>query len=312
MIWALAVLAVLAVGVVTAPWLAEWLRRPMDNRARALAPGQFAELSQGLTHFQWHGPSRGPVIVCVHGLTTPGFVWLPVAAGLTMLGYRVLTYDLYGRGYSDRPGGRQDAGFFVRQLDDLLVFADAGSNLTLVGYSMGGAIAADYAVAHPERVIRLVLLASSGLGQAPSRLLDFARAVPLLGDVVLVCFGGWVAQSWARVPTPPIPTLPELHEQLIGESRLRGYFPAVLSSMRHYLAEPKAAAHAALAASGLPVLAIWGEQDAVIPLTALGQLSQINRKVRQVTIPGAGHSLPLTHAREVIAAIQGVLREGGV
>jgi pimeloyl-ACP methyl ester carboxylesterase len=65
-------------------------------------------------------------------------------------GHRVLTYDLYGRGYSDRPGGEQDARFFIRQLEDLLEHQGVTQPVTLLGYSMGGAIGAAFAAKHPR------------------------------------------------------------------------------------------------------------------------------------------------------------------
>lgn len=93
--WFLAGLA----GVILAPTVAEVLRPRMGPSARQSAPGEFAELSRGVTHYQWLGPEGGPLVVCVHGLTTPSFVWEGIAPRLAEAGYRVLTYDLYGRGY---------------------------------------------------------------------------------------------------------------------------------------------------------------------------------------------------------------------
>ena len=105
------VLLVLALAALL-PFADEWRRKPMNAAARTVARGDFADLSQGRTCYRWTGPLRGPVAVCVHGLTTPSQVWDSIAEGLAAQGFRVLTYDLYGRGFSDRPPGRQDAGFF--------------------------------------------------------------------------------------------------------------------------------------------------------------------------------------------------------
>ncbi|MND03033.1 Alpha/beta hydrolase family protein [compost metagenome] len=59
----------------------------------------------------------------------------------------------------------------------------------------------------------------------------------------------------------------------------------------------------------MPVLAVWGAEDRVIPLAALGELTRINRDTRQVTVAGAGHGLPHTHPREVAAAMAEFVRE---
>ena len=65
-------IALILLAVVFAvPFVIEWTRLPLDERSRNEAPGHFADLSQGRTHYKWHGPSDGPVVVLVHGLTTP-------------------------------------------------------------------------------------------------------------------------------------------------------------------------------------------------------------------------------------------------
>jgi len=91
-----------------------------------------------VTHYRWHGPIDGPVIVAVHGLTTPATVWNGMIPFLTAQGYRVLSYDLYGRGFSDAPSGAQNIAFFTRQLGELLADQEITDAVTLMGYSMGG------------------------------------------------------------------------------------------------------------------------------------------------------------------------------
>jgi len=108
-------LFLILLGVVAiTPFVIERRKPDMDDSIRDLAPNEFAKLSDGHTHYQWHGDPDGPVLVCVHGLTTPSFVWEALLPGLTEAGYRVLTYDLYGRGMSDRPKGAQTRSFFMR------------------------------------------------------------------------------------------------------------------------------------------------------------------------------------------------------
>lgn len=285
-IWLLLLpLAILALWAASA--LAERRRRPMDDAARADAPGQFARLASGVTHYRWDGPTRGPVAVCIHGLSTGCQGWDPVAGNLAMMGYRVLRYDLYGRGLSDRPGGDQDRAFFLTQLRELLADQGLRDGLMLVGYSMGGSIAAAFAAEAPEKVDRIILLAPAGLGHTPDRGAEFCRRVPVLGDWLFRLFGA----------------------RQVAEARFRGYLPAVLSSRRHMLTEDMAPEHRIIAQQGIPVLAIWGEQDAAIPLTAVGRLAQINPAAWQVELPGATHALPVTHPGEIHAAVQEFLRE---
>ena len=119
------------------PLIIELTRPSMNSTERDTASGQFAQLSQGITHYEWFGPKRGPIVVCIHGLTTPSIVWGSLSKGLALMGCRVLTYDLYGRGYSDRPRGKQNEAFFTQQLNELLRHEDITDTISIVGYSMG-------------------------------------------------------------------------------------------------------------------------------------------------------------------------------
>ena len=59
----------------------------------------------------------------------------------------------------------------------------------------------------------------------------------------------------------------------------------------------------------MPVIAIWGRDDDVVPLTAMGKLTEWSRHARQDVIDGAGHGLPYTHTAEVLAALRGTLTD---
>ncbi|RAP40817.1 hypothetical protein BYZ73_13510 [Rhodovulum viride] len=290
--------------LVAAAWpLSEALRRPMDARARAGAPGQIADLPGGRTHLIWQGPPEGPVAVVLHGLTTGSYILDGVAAGLAGRGYRVLRYDLYGRGYSDRPRGRQDRAFFLRQLEAVLDSQRLGGELTLVGYSMGGAILTAFAADHPARVRRLVLLAPAGLGQTPPGLADLVARLPGLGDWVMAVIGGGVLRRMTQRVGRARGLPAGLIAAQIAETRFRGFLPAVLSSLRHVLARDLAAEHRALAETGVPVLAIWAGRDEAISAQARDRLAVLNPAAGHLLLPEASHALPVTHVSEIVAAI---------
>ena len=300
MIWPILILLVLAAGL---PFLAERRKPDVDDALRADAPGKFANLSDGKTHYQWTGPEDGPVLVCIHGLTTPSPVFNALLPGLVAQGFRVLTYDLYGRGYSDRPHGAQTRHFFMRQLRDLLQDQGLAGDLTVMGYSMGGSIATVFAFEEPERVQRLILLAPSGLIHTPGALAEVARRVPGFGDWLMLTLGGWWLRRIVRAQKAHTSVLRDLSARQDSETKLRGYLPGVLSAQRNMLAERLEEEHRALAIDGIPVQAIWGEVDDVIPLQAVGRLTECNRDVSQSVIKGAGHGLAFTHRKEVLEAI---------
>lgn len=297
--------AVLATGALF-PFVRERLRRPMGPEARASAPGNFTELSGGQTHYQWFGPPRGPVAVCIHGLTTPSFVWGGLVRHLTEMGFRVLTYDLFGRGYSDRPRGPQDPAFFVRQLHDLLRKLDVSEEVTLFGYSMGGVIAAAYGAKYPHQLRRVVLIAPAGMTLSLGRIAGLAAQWPILGDWAYHMGYPLQLRRGIRAEAGLPQSIERLAEMQLQELSYRGFVPAVISSIRHSLRKPIPAIHKQLAGSGVPVSAIWGRDDTVIPISSLGVLAQWNRQAHQDVIEGAGHGLVYTHTEAVAEAIRAV------
>ena len=290
-----------------APLATEYRRRPMDDRARGNAPGHFARLSMGVTHYDWFGPRTGPVVVCVHGLTTPSFVYRGLARGLALMGCRVLVYDLYGRGYSDRPRARQDAKFFHRQLRELLDHVGVGDDITLIGYSMGGAIATSFAAEHPGRIQQLVLLAPAGMRVPAGRMINIIRSSPLLGDWLMHAVYPRQFRKGVEAERDLPSSVPDIGKLQTAELDSRGFIRSVLSSLRGILAADQREAHTRIAQQGLPVLAVWGRDDDVIPLSCVGTLAEWNRSAVQEVIPGAGHGLPYTHTNEVLRILRGEL-----
>src|SRR5215813_9259714 len=130
------------VGLVGLSWglyvYADPEQRQLDVTVRAQMPGQFAKLSDGYTHYEVGGPADGRVVVLAAGYSVPYYIWDPTFAALTAGGFRVLRYDYYGRGYSDRPTIPFDDEMYVRQLDELLKYVHITSPIDLTGISFGG------------------------------------------------------------------------------------------------------------------------------------------------------------------------------
>lgn len=298
MIW---LFLLLALGVLGGWLLAHATETPLED-ARAEPRGQFIQLTDGKTHYAWHGSDTGPVMVCIHGLSTPSYVWGALIPHLVVQGYRVLTYDLYGRGLSDRVEGPQTREFFLRQLRQLLAALEITDRVTLCGYSMGGRIAAARAVEAPDTVSRIILIASAGLGHDLGRFAQISTRLPFIGDWLHAVAGPllyqWQTMGLARTGARG----QEIADRLQADFRIEGTMAAILSSQRNLLEEDMRQDHELIAKSGLPVLAIWGEGDDVIPPSSMGALAQANRDAVQVALPG-GHGLPWTHPREISKAI---------
>ncbi|MAM63694.1 alpha/beta hydrolase [Maritimibacter sp. UBA3975] len=306
-------MAWIIVGIVAliaaAPFVREWFRAPVSAARDGIEDGGFAELSGGKTYYRWYGAPTSHVIVLIHGLTTPHWVFSGIVRGLNLLGYQVLAYDLFGRGLSDRPGDAQTPQFFLHQLNELLIEQGLDGPVSLLGYSMGGVIAAQFAVTYPERTDRVILLAPAGIDYTPAEPLKTAGASGVLGNWLWRVVGSRSLRRAARRDAQAPTVIPDLEKRMSEETGRRGYLRAVLSAHRESLAINLENLHRDLAKTEIPVLAIWGGEDKVIPLTSMGKLTQWNRTARHHVVDGVGHALPHAAPNEIIAAITTFFRE---
>lgn len=302
MVWIVPLFLLIAV-VAYVPFWVERRRPAVGQQQRNGSDYEFAQLSKGVTAYKWHGPVRGPVIVAVHGLTTPSAIWDDLIPELAGIGYRVLSYDLYGRGLSDAVEGRQNAAFFQRQLDDLLRHEGLGEDVTLLGYSMGGSIVTGYAATSTHKISKLILVASAGVGLNETSAERLCRLVPGIGD--------WLAHillpRQLRIGFDTSTTAHPIETVKAAQLDRGGFIPSVVSSRRYQLADVQRPEHRIIGRTDIPVYAIWGQDDQIIPITSLGQLAQWNRAARQEVIEGAGHDLLQTHTGEVGTVLRKML-----
>jgi pimeloyl-ACP methyl ester carboxylesterase len=228
-----------------------------------------------------------------------------MVVGLALMGFRVLTYDLYGRGYSDRPRGKQDRAFFIGQLEELLAHEEVREDVTFIGYSMGGAIVTAFAAKHVQMVRQLVLIAPAGMGVVAGGFVRFVARTPLIGDWLVLAF--YPSMLRKGIQAEGVPDVGALQRR---ELDYQGFVPAVLASLRGILSARLETEHRKLHDTHVPVIAIWGREDDVIPLTAMGTLAEWSRNAHQEVIEGAGHGLTYTHSEAVLEAIRTELRVG--
>lgn len=290
--------------IAAAPFFRELFRKPVDHTK---APGKLATLSQGITHYRWFGPEDGPMVVCVHGQTTPSDAYLAIAEKLAAKGYRVLIYDIYGRGYSSDGNGPQTRDFLIRQLEDLLADQGVTGKFAIMGYSMGGIIAPIYTKRHPDRVSSVTLLVPGGFWWAEkfSRWTKFVTLHPFLADWVYAVRGSQILRIGIESSLGEKIDVSNIHQIQLDQLNRRGFRRAVSSALtRDTFFGDNQAVHRAIEKAGIPVLGIWGGQDDVIPPQRAEVLTAWNSHARNICVEGAGHGLPYTHSDEVVAAFE--------
>lgn len=277
-------------------------REDLDDAARARAPGRFISLPEGRVHYELSGPEEGEVVVLLPGASLGMFVFDALVPRLVARGYRVLRYDLYGRGFSDRPEGEYGPERFERQLLGVLSSLGIQQPVHLVGIALGALIAVLFTARHPERVRSLGLIAPDGFGTELPPSVAIAR-LPLVGGVLgrylIRVFGDKTVLSRLRhySSTP----LPELEPRVRESLRYRGFKRALLSSLRHQMPIDGAAeVYARVAREGVPTCVLWGARDAMTSANLSERVREVMPRATYVLLPDSGH-LPQCEQPDAVA-----------
>lgn len=237
-------------------------------------------------------------LVLLHGFGGTRHAWDLVAERLEgAQRYRPLALDLRGHG---RARDARPIGFAPCVAD---VSAAAPARFALCGYSLGGRIALHVALAHPERVRRLVLVAATAgiedsRERGARRTADVALAAAVEGGTIAAFADRWAAQP-LFAGTPPRAAAAWRADMLRNDPRalaaaLRGIGTGAMAPLWDRLGE-----------LAMPVTVVVGEHDA--KFRALGQrLAGAVSGAELIVVPGAGHGLP----REVPAALAAALTDG--
>jgi pimeloyl-ACP methyl ester carboxylesterase len=269
-----------------------------------------------LQHVTLHGhrvgfrrTGEGPLIVLLHGITSTSHVWLDAMAKLGER-YTVIAPDLLGHGRSAKPRGDYSLGAYASGARDLigLLGFEAG---TVVGHSLGGGIALQFAYQFPEYCERLVLVSSGGLGQEVHALLRAGAipgsefVMPLIAPSWAVRAGAAVAQFMARFGVQAGPDLAETARGYasLADRETRAAFLHTLRAVIDLDGQRVSATDRLYLAEGLPTLLIWGTRDPIIPVEhGRAALERLPRS-RLVEFEGAGHWPQLDDPDRFVAEI---------
>jgi len=239
--------------------------KELNDETRKTAGGSFIPLSGGITHYEIGGNEAGDVVVLVHGFSVPYFIYGPTFDFLTRSGFRVLRYDLFGRGFSDRPDTRYNIDLFVKQLSDLLDAFRVSRPVNLVGLSMGGPITATFTARHPEQVKSLTLIDPAGARPIALTPLLKAVKIPFIAEAILSLMGGEpIVERNAKDFFDP-----NLVEHFKAQYRVqmqhKGFLRAILSTIRNGMLDSFLDIYRQIGKMEKSVLLFWGRDDKTVP-----------------------------------------------
>lgn len=264
----------------------------MTERTPNLRPVR--ELTPSLHFATIHGYRRayriagsGPALLLIHGVGDNSSTWSTVHSKLAQR-FTVIAPDLLGHGRSDKPRADYSVAAYANGMRDLLAVLDI-DRVTVVGHSLGGGVTMQFAYQFPQLVDRLILIGSGGVTKDVNIVLRIA-SLPLGGE----------ALALLRLPMvlPILQVVGRVAGTVVGSTGLGRDLPDVLRILAD-LPEPTASSaftrtlravvdwrgqvvtmlDRCYLTESVPVQLIWGEQDAVIPVS--------HAKMAHAAMPGS-------------------------
>ena len=302
--WIAAGLLVIAVSATVAFRLADPEKLDITPMVRALVPGRFVRLSDGFTHYELAGAPNGDVVVLAAGRSVPYYIWYPTFKVLADSGFRVLRYDYYGRGYSDRPDVAYDEDLYVRQLAELLDSLRIAGPINLAGLSFGGSVVTSFTDRYPARVKRLIYFDPYIRRPVP---LGWKMRIPLVRDIAALLAERSAAEGQladflhpTRFPDWPVRYRPQLQYRGFRRARLADAVDAPNLDQQGEIDR--------LSKSDRPVLIVWGKQDSTVPFTRSEQLRSAFPHSQFLVVDSAAHLPHWEDPRVVVPALLAFLR----
>jgi pimeloyl-ACP methyl ester carboxylesterase len=244
--------------------------------------------------FAYRKAGRGPVIALLHGMAGTSETWEGVIQRLQSR-YTLIAPDLLGHGRSANTPGDYSLGSHATAIRDLLE-ALGVKRATIVGHSLGGGVAMQFAYQFPERCERLVLVSSGGLGREVHVAL---RAAALPGaEVVLpwLCVAGRksvgaIVEALGKVGLKASADLGESWRNFVSleDPEARRAFIRTARSVIDLGGQSVSAMDRLYLTAGLPTLITWGEKDPLIPARHAYEAHERMPGSRLAIFAGAGH-----------------------
>jgi pimeloyl-ACP methyl ester carboxylesterase len=255
----------------------------------------------------------GEPLLFVHGLGGTRETWADLLTALSFT-HTVIAVDLPGHGQSDAPAGDYSLGAHATVLRDVLV-ALGHRSATVIGHSLGGGIALQFAAQFPERTRRLVLISSGGLGPELTVLL---RAATLPGASAVVAGLARLPQPLTRRALSVMSAVPgvvarqdaaPLAQDLQGlaDAGQRQAFISTAHTVIDWRGQSVSADRQLGLLADMPVLALWGGEDQTIPAHHHRAIAAQLPAARCVEITGAGHYPHETQPAQLITHLDDFL-----
>jgi pimeloyl-ACP methyl ester carboxylesterase len=253
----------------------------------SIKSGNFVKLSQGFTYYEFENKDADTLVVLVHGFSVPSYVWDSTYNAAIKRGYAALRYDTYGRGYSDNPDVAYDVALYSQQLKELLNALHIDKKINLLGLSDGGRTISAFAFQYPQQIKNLIYVDPAGF----DNIADSVSKSAMVSDEEIKEFKKERYSTMAQgqmsdfYDSIPFKGWDKKYSALLQS---KGFVRALISTNKNRTRLENEQRR--IAASGVPVFAIWGEHDTVVKLDEVRPILMDRiPNVQLHVIPNAGH-----------------------
>lgn len=258
---------------------------------------------------------EGDVLLLIHGMAGSSETWRSVIPPLSKK-FRVIAPDLLGHGDSAKPRTDYSLGAFAVWLRDFLDELGV-SHATVVGHSLGGGVAMQFVYQHPDYAQRLILISSGGLGPDVGWVLRLLSApgaelvLPIIAPQPVLSVGNKL-RSWLRSAGIQSPRGAELWSAYssLSDGETRQSFLKTLRSVVDYRGQAVSALNRLRLREQLPVMAIWGERDGIIPVAHAYAAHEARTDARLEVLPDVGHFAQVEAPGRVVELIEDFINTG--
>lgn len=274
---------------------------------------KFLELHGDRVAFRDQG--EGEVLLLIHGMAGSSETWRSVIPPLAKK-FRVIAPDLLGHGESAKPRTDYSLGAFAVWLRDFLDELGV-SRATVIGHSLGGGVAMQFVYQHPDYAQRLILISSGGLGPDVGWVLRLLSApgaelvLPVIAPTPVLSVGNKL-RSWLRGAGIQSPRGAELWNAYssLSDGETRQSFLKTLRSVVDYRGQAVSALNRLRLREELPVVAIWGERDGIIPVDHAYAAHEARTDARLEVLPDVGHFAQVEAPMRVVELIEDFIATG--
>ena len=270
-----------------------------------LAPdAAFIELSEGFTYYRMTDQDEcATPDVLVHGFSVPSYIWEPTYDFLAGKGRCVIMLDLYGRGFSDNPDVAYTDTLLATQVLELLD-ALGVERAAFFGLSNGGRVVSQVAGLAPERVARLVYVASSGFRDV-TRAADTSVSQQEIDELI----GKYPELPAGQLSDFKDPTNFQDWDDKYAELLVhKGFARALISTRKNHDSGQLDRIHASLQTSDIPVTTIWGDSDTVVVYAGFAdKIGRLLPKRQEYFVEDSGHLPHMENPAQFEAILTSVL-----